>query len=1124
MTSVSLAPDWRPYFQDLNGDPAENWKIYVYESETTDYMESYQDPKGTVKHEQPIVIGPGGLLPGMGLYLIEGQAYTLILVDQEGAAVPNGEVNDVYGVSGSTIPEGKVKVSGQDSELGFLSEKLTAKGNVSLNTTNPGENETIEIEVESKVSTSEVDSTNGWLGEKLIAGENITLSEVEGSNGKAIKIDASNGESVEMSALSSWKNSGTGQAFTPAFPFPMNFAQYENDLLGDYAEWSANNAKITAAISGVYMVEAQCTYAVYQSSLMDMTLIKLDSNGDETSDYIFSRLLKNDTVGAFYDRGVGCIRGLFSLEVGESVQFGYKNATGTTFIDDVTFSAIKVETACTDGATIGVEVVIAGDGINVDSTDPTAPIVTNIGVRSVVAGDNVTVDNTDPYNPIINGTPTGIEEAPVDGKIYGREDASWVETETLDTIQATDLESVTRTTSDEQSTLRFFHTDGTFEEIVTSSSVNTPTGLLEGGVLSAGDPQPDASVIVSAGAGYIADYTTDKENPALIRYEWPLTELFIQATTQFVTVGVQGDGVGGATVFFKDGAFFTPEEKRQNIQLGHAVTVSTVIPYMDVIPSKNQSAAFFDYIDKLGYIKDGGVVTENSETDLHLDMAEMVLSKPFISWQNSPNNPNSMSSAEQLDLVFLYTYQDGAGDWTLVPTQTTINPGQWDDGDGTLGTVLPNSFTVQRLYYSLTTASYTVLYGQKLYSTYNDAVIGINDEIEIPDFINNPLVVELAYIIAKGNSSNLSVTGESAILSTGRLAGVTGAGGSGGGSVTTHNVLPDLQGGAVNEYYHLSADEYANATTGLADYVLKIGDTMTGKLEVNINGEAIKIAGASTPYARWYNGATTVGYVMARSTSLYEIYSYGDMLLKAVGDVTIDTDTGVIGNITATGQVKSDVALKAGNSSVATLGVGKNINADSNQNILFLDHKAKDGYNIKNRCGGSSDFGSDIVFQEVESQTGNVRFNKDVQVQSLTTENIYGIDFEVNINANSTVEGNQKVEGDLISEGVLYTINSNFTLSATQGTVNNFSFASWDDGCYRVTISYNGTNGSTNSTQFTSIDLMKGFRNEYFLKSEIGTGHVFDCQSHSSGTNIRIQSSDSTARTIKITAIKMAAF
>jgi nucleoside phosphorylase len=74
-------------------------------------------------------------------------------------------------------------------------------------------------------------------------------------------------------------------------------------------------------------------------------------------------------------------------------------------IDRSTPSAPVINASGGGGGT--VDSIVAGDGIDVDDTDPANPIVSNIGVITVTAGANVTVDDTDPQNLIISATGGG---------------------------------------------------------------------------------------------------------------------------------------------------------------------------------------------------------------------------------------------------------------------------------------------------------------------------------------------------------------------------------------------------------------------------------------------------------------------------------------------------------------------------------------------------------------------------------------------------------------------------------------------------------------------------------------------------------------------------------------------
>ncbi|KKL77253.1 hypothetical protein LCGC14_2036730, partial [marine sediment metagenome] len=51
-------------------------------------------------------------------------------------------------------------------------------------------------------------------------------------------------------------------------------------------------------------------------------------------------------------------------------------------------------------------------------------------------------------------------------------------------------------------------------------------------------------------------------------------------------------------------------------------------------------------------------------------------------------------------------------------------------------------------------------------------------------------------------------------------------------SILNHNLFPDLQGGADDEYYHLELVDYTKVTTDA--WVLTTGDVMTGTLQINV--------------------------------------------------------------------------------------------------------------------------------------------------------------------------------------------------------------------------------------------------------------------------------------------------
>jgi hypothetical protein len=62
-----------------------------------------------------------------------------------------------------------------------------------------------------------------------------------------------------------------------------------------------------------------------------------------------------------------------------------------------------------------------------------------------------------------------------------------------------------------------------------------------------------------------------------------------------------------------------------------------------------------------------------------------------------------------------------------------------------------------------------------------------------------------------------------------------------GGNITNHNLLPGLQGGAVDEYYHLIAADYTELTEWLDDVTLgSNGVTTIPQLVLEPSADAIE--------------------------------------------------------------------------------------------------------------------------------------------------------------------------------------------------------------------------------------------------------------------------------------------
>lgn len=103
MPTVEISPFFNSHHHDNNGNPASGWLVYTYYSRTTQKKDTYKDPQGISKHENPITLDARGEYPGGGLFLIAGETYSIVLKD------PNSETeltwHSVIGGTEGIAPE-----------------------------------------------------------------------------------------------------------------------------------------------------------------------------------------------------------------------------------------------------------------------------------------------------------------------------------------------------------------------------------------------------------------------------------------------------------------------------------------------------------------------------------------------------------------------------------------------------------------------------------------------------------------------------------------------------------------------------------------------------------------------------------------------------------------------------------------------------------------------------------------------------------------------------------------------------------------------------------------------------------------------------------------------------------
>lgn len=149
--------------------------------------------------------------------------------------------------------------------------------------------------------------------------------------------------------------------------------------------------------------------------------------------------------------------------------------------------------------------------------------------------------------------------------------------------------------------------------------------------------------------------------------------------------------------------------------------------------------------------------------------------------------------------TFEYLYRNGSGGWTRTLGNTQINNQYYDNGTGILTELSTNNFGVHYVYMSFGNPNrLKIVYGRSSYNTIANAQASVIPT-DLPSDLGSLSVSEFIgkIIIQKGGTAFVDIQSPfiSQLVSS---------------SVLSHNNLSGIQGGNINEYYHLSQTLYNN--------------------------------------------------------------------------------------------------------------------------------------------------------------------------------------------------------------------------------------------------------------------------------------------------------------------------
>jgi len=352
------------------------------------------------------------------------------------------------------------------------------------------------------------------------------------------------------------------------------------------------------------------------------------------------------------------------------------------------------------------------------------------------------------------------------------------------------------------------------------------TGVYFGGTISGSFPGTQFSV--DEGAGIIMDSNTGT-------YEsvgWSTI-----TDKELATLSP----VGNVSILYFDSAGVlqsqpsTPSaaNRRDRIYIGAlshpgGVAIAAVTNAQDVIIDPSNS--LHDLGVAIGTINTNGNIL-SSTTLLTLNKSVGTLFRFGINFSSTKKNPNEKSIPlmdSTLGGVFQIAYRTAPGSDTIVikyPNSQTVVPGEYDDGNGTTsGAVGNNEWSAMRAILGINGVLF-IMPAQNVYGSLAEAKAALSTELfEIPSQIGATSVV-IAYIVCKGNESNLQSSNAEFVQ-----ASKFGSGSSGSSVSTMQNTYDNSVAPQITTNATAGAIQFKNGTGNNTDEVFELLDNTGGKV------------------------------------------------------------------------------------------------------------------------------------------------------------------------------------------------------------------------------------------------------------------------------------------------------
>lgn len=335
------------------------------------------------------------------------------------------------------------------------------------------------------------------------------------------------------------------------------------------------------------------------------------------------------------------------------------------------------------------------------------------------------------------------------------------------------------------------------------TATDSSTGVANGGILSQGIV---GTFSITAGYGFIIDDTVDP--PTIVKVSWDLTENI--ALTHLLTQPATYICIDKLGIIQQDTSRWSAERSRQCIILGIVLheNLTSITGILNEQATVLQPTTMLrDLYEQIGFINvSGNTIKPSSLLQFQKEIGTM--GGFGFNYSTNIEDPHSKSIPSTNPVVFRYCNWLGVFDGL---STANLDPDRFEDPAGTLDTIPPNRYTVQRVFVTPTNNYYVLPGLVNDYTSAENAEIDINKTYDIPTAISTVAMLIGFIIVQKGETDLNNAT----FLKAGKFAG----GGGGVGGATAQLTLQDV---------------YDN------------GNTITGSDPITINGANVDMTGSTT--------------------------------------------------------------------------------------------------------------------------------------------------------------------------------------------------------------------------------------------------------------------------------------